>query len=212
MYTGSDNLALRVSSVEVQVGEEEFGRVKRKSGGGLNDPEWNLPTASIKNMYESAGSMEEALSVWLMRAEINAIEAQVDLGRHTRDREREKTRKLRSNIGKANDRESDTAVPEAVQEETGASSTARSDAQERLTAIEAEIAKCEATIRRADVLRRQHEFLSTHVVGTHDEDVLKKVSFWQNIINYLLYAVFTCNAFITGLGVSGGQDTSSGGN
>ena len=33
--------------------------------------------------------------------------------------------------------------------------------KKRLIAIEAGIAKCEATIGRADVLRRQHELLTT---------------------------------------------------
>ena len=40
---------------------------------------------------------------------------------------------------------------------------------------------------------------------------MRKVSFWQNIINDLLFAVFTCNAFITDLGIGDGGNGSTSG-
>ena len=210
--SGVDNLGLNVSSVEVHVEEEELGGIKRNGLGALMDPAWSLPTASNTDLDELASDMEESVSVRLMRAEIIAIEAQVELDRLNLDHAREKKRTLSSSMGKVSGSEIHTDVPEAGQEETCATGTVQSETHKRLMTIEADIAKCEATIKRALVLRRQHEFLSTYVDGTHDEEILKKVSFWQNVINYLLYAVFTCNAFITGLGVSGGQDNSTGGN
>ena len=166
-----------------------------------------------------AGNMQESLSVRHMRAEIRAIEAQEDLDRLRRDYLKEKKRMMNSKKAQANDVEHLTeGVPnaytiavEAWKDDVSANRADLTQNQKRLMAIEAMIAKCEATIRRANVLRRQHELLTTYVDGTQNEEMLKNVSFWQNIINYLLYAVFTCNAFITGLGVSDGVKGSTGG-
>ncbi|KAI0235232.1 hypothetical protein LSAT2_014290 [Lamellibrachia satsuma] len=98
-----------------------------------------------------------------------------------------------------------TQALEARQKRVNGNEKDMGESQKRLLEIEAEIVKCEATIRRLDVLRRQDKLLSGYVDDAQMANVLKKVSFWQNVINYLLYTVFICNAFITGLGVTGGQ-------
>ena len=98
-----------------------------------------------------------------------------------------------------------TQALEARQKRVDGNEKDTGESQKRLLEIEAEIVKCEATIRRLDVLRRQDKLLSGYDDDAQMSNVLKKVSFWQNVINYLLYTVFICNAFITGLGVTGGQ-------
>ena len=36
------------------------------------------------------------------------------------------------------------------------------------------------------------------------KQVLKKAAFWQQVMNFIFYVVFTVNAFIAGLGTAGG--------
>ena len=74
--------------------------------------------------------------------------------------------------------------------------------EKRLLDIDAGLQQCGATMRRLDVLRRQNELLS----GNVEEAVLKRVTFWQNTINYLLYVVFACNAFIASFGMTLGSN------
>ena len=70
----------------------------------------------------------------------------------------------------------------------------------------------EATQRKKELLKKQEELkineargevLMDMVEDIRKDRVLKQISFWQGVINYLLYFVFIFNAFITGLGLFG---------
>ena len=70
----------------------------------------------------------------------------------------------------------------------------------------------EATQRKKELLKKQEEqkineargeVLMDMVEDIRKDRVLKQISFWQGVINYLLYFVFIFNAFITGLGLFG---------
>ena len=127
--------------------------------------------------------------------------------------ERETKRRESFEANKVNDRRhhnEDGSSDMTKAMEAGQEDNDSEESHKRLLNIEARIVKCEATIRRLDVLRLQDKLLSGYVDEAEADRVLKKVSFWHNVINYLLYTVFICNAFITGLGVTGGQGGASG--
>ena len=75
--------------------------------------------------------------------------------------------------------------------------------------LDAEIDKCEQAIvnyereiRMNQVVEKQYDIISDAVDDLRKKYVLRKVSFWQHTLNYMLYLIFIFNAFITGLGVS----------
>ena len=41
--------------------------------------------------------------------------------------------------------------------------------------------------------------------------VLKIISYWQHVLNYIFYIVFIINIFITGLGIAGSENIKAGG-
>jgi hypothetical protein len=49
---------------------------------------------------------------------------------------------------------------------------------------------------------KQGDVLTKYAKAATEKRVLKMVTFWQNIINYMLYTVFILNMFITGLGLA----------
>ena len=59
------------------------------------------------------------------------------------------------------------------------------------------VEECEETRRATAMMHKENEILLSVV----EEEIMKRVTFWQNLLNYILYIVFICNAFITGLGV-----------
>ena len=52
-----------------------------------------------------------------------------------------------------------------------------------------------------ETCNNQMQYLETRVDAIRNEEMLKNVTFWQQIINYIFYAIFVMNAFITGLGI-----------
>ena len=49
----------------------------------------------------------------------------------------------------------------------------------------------------------QGKILTEEANEIRKSKVLKIISFWQHILNYIFYAVFILNIFITGLGIAG---------
>ena len=89
------------SSVQVKVVDERPGRMKRD--GSAASPAWFPQTIGTKVVGEMAGDMQESLSVRHMRADIKAIEAQVDLDRLRRDQAKEKKITMHCKKDQAND-------------------------------------------------------------------------------------------------------------
>ena len=149
------------------------------------------------------GGSRNGVPVWeeqLQQAELAAIEAEVE--RDHLNMQMEKESKRRRDI---------TRALQAAQKEVGSSDgkhdleKSRRDLEQtekRVAEIEAGLQQCEATMRRLGVLRRKNELLSSNV----EEAVMKRVTFWQNAINYLLYVVFVCNAFIAIFGMTLGNN------
>lgn len=63
----------------------------------------------------------------------------------------------------------------------------------------------EAKMKDTRILKGQCQAVQRYADAIVKNQVLKNVAFWQHGINYLLYVVFILNAFITGLGISGGS-------
>ena len=152
----------------------------------------------------------ELTTVQLLQAKFDAINASAELVR------------LKRQLTKETNRHADvTKASEARQEEVESSDMNKgledrenegdgnerdtSKPQTRLQKIELGIANCEATIRHLEVLQRQEKLVSGYADDIQMNNIMKKVTYWQSAINYLLYVVFICNAFITGLGMTGGQ-------
>ena len=149
---------------------------------------------------EVASGVYDTMTVRLMQAELTSIEAQAEL-----DLLKEHLASITDGADDGNEGHHGDGLFDAMKE-TGAEQVDANalEIQKQVLTIKTSMAKCEASIRRVDVLRSQEKVLASYVDDALAEAVLKKVSFWQNVINYLLYIVFICNAFITGLGVTGG--------
>ena len=205
-----DDLGLDASTVEVVIGKDVLAGDSRKGEEAVGDHAWKIPIAKKDGLDKVTKDVHESLSVRLLQAELSAIEAEAELDRLNRLLEREMKRRESFEANKVSDRRHHNE--DGSSDMTKALEAGENDSEEshnRLLEIETEIVKCETTIRRLDVLRRQDKLLSGYVDEAEADSVLKKVSFWQNVINYLLYTVFICNAFITGLGVTGGQGGAS---
>ena len=215
-----DNPGLDVSRIEVVVGEDALDNGNRNSTNAAANPMWVLPEATKAGLHAVARDVHVSFSVRLLQAELAAIEAEAELADLNRQLERETRRLDTFIIDKVKDRVRHTDNDVTKSLEAGENQSALESSQEkrftesqnRISEIEEKIIKCEAIVRHLKVIRRQKDLLGDHVDETKASNVLKKVQFWQNVINYLLYVVFICNAFITGLGVTGGQAADSGGN
>ena len=210
-----DDLGSDASTVEVVIGKDALGGGMRKGEKAVGDHVWKIQIAKKDGLDTVAKDVHESLSVQLLQAELAAIEAEAELDRLNGLHEREAKRRENFEANKVNDRrhhkeDGSSDMTKALEAEQGNIDSMES--HKRLLEIETGIVKCETTIRRLDVLRRQDKLLSGYVDEAEADIVLKKVSFWQNVINYLLYTVFICNAFITGLGVTGGHGGASWGN
>ena len=220
--TGMDNPGLDVSRIEVVVGEDALGDGNRNSTNATSNPMWVLPEATKAGLHAVARDVHVSFSVRLLQAELAAIEAEAELVDLNRQLERETKRLDTFIIDKVKDRvrHTDNDVTKSLEAgENQVSSVLETsqekhftESQKRIGEIEEKIVKCEAIIRHLKIVRRQKDLLGDHVDETKANNVLKKVQFWQNVINYLLYLVFICNAFITGLGVTGAQAVNNGGN
>ena len=167
------------------------------------DPLLILSITTKSRIEEVASEVYDTMTVRLMQAELTAIESQAEL-----DLLKEHLESITDGIGKEG-HEGD-GLFDAIHEAGPAVGDANAlETQKQVLTIKSSMAKCEAIIRRVDVLRSQEKVLASYVDDALAETVLKKVSFWQNVINYLLYMVFICNAFITGLGVTGGPVATS---
>ena len=76
------------------------------------------------------------------------------------------------------------------------------DFDKSLAACEVKIAIYQRTKRRNDVIHAQSDILSELAEDATKRRILKRLSFWQHYLNYILYFVFIFNIFITGLGVA----------
>ena len=85
---------------------------------------------------------------------------------------------------------------------TEAYATELKDFDNSLAACEMEISRYQRTKRRNDVLHEQSDILSELAGDATKRRILKKLSFWQHDLNYILYFVFIFNTFIAGLGVT----------
>ena len=167
------------------------------------DPLLILSTTTKSRNEEVASEVYDTMAVRLMQAELTAIESQTEL-----DLLKGHLTSVTDGIGKEG-HEGD-GLSDATHEAVAAVGDANAlEIQKQVLTIKSSMAKCEAIIRRVDVLRSQEKVLASYLDDALAETVLKKVSFWQNVINYLLYIVFICNAFITGLGVTGGPGVTS---
>ena len=73
--------------------------------------------------------------------------------------------------------------------------TKRADAMARRIELSLVLKENEMRSREGEMLRQRAE----HIVVM---DVMKRVTIWQHIVNFLLYLVFIINAFITGFGIA----------
>ena len=60
----------------------------------------------------------------------------------------------------------------------------------------------EEAINALEICHTQGEILSDKADAIRTNRILKMVTFWQNIINYMFSLIFIINTFITGLGIA----------
>ncbi|ELU05317.1 hypothetical protein CAPTEDRAFT_227304 [Capitella teleta] len=153
------------------------------------------PIEITTNTYE-----EHEMRILQQNAEMhkNAFDAQLDelKTKHevehlmvVLDRARSEEQRLRAMGGDPkNDIEEVNRQLKGITEELAA-------AQERKKALE-------KALSEAEISRRQSNALVVHAENIERNFVLKKITFWQNGVNYLFYVVLVINAFITGLGLT----------
>ena len=198
MSPGVDNQALEISSIEVALGKDVIDGNSRSPVDVASDALWTTGMTAKNGMFDTLYEKHEMLSMRLMDAEMENIEAEIQLERLKIQLEKETKRRHR---------------PEAIEENASIDTVDGPESHEsdfRVLNIEQNVEKCEASKRRLLVLRRQVALLSGAADDAQSDFILKKVSFWQHVINYLLYIVFICNAFITGMGVTGSTSGTAG--
>ena len=180
-----------------------------KPDKGVSIPKVETPTVTKNGICVNANDIAAVLHKQLVQAKLAAIEAEAE--RDSLNLQLEMETKRRRDVAIT----LEAAVKEAVSSDvTGhleKTKQEQSESGKSLAELEKGIAGCDATINQVDVLRRQDQLMVEYHENKLEQYVLKKVSFWQNIINYLLYTVFVCNVFITGLGVTGHHGGTSGG-
>ena len=179
------------------------GRTTQNSSEAADDTKWVLPEASKDGLESVTRDVHLSMTVRLLRAELAAIEAEAELKKLNRQLENES--KQPESSATENGTNGGTSSPEAGQNEETQKKKDPKETAKRIHEMKARTLKCDETLQQVSVLRRQNELLCRYIGDSDADNILKRVQFWQNFINYLLYIVFICNAFITGLGVSGGQ-------
>lgn len=106
--------------------------------------------------------------------------------------------------------ESLTAAIADMRAQLSQTKTSNEEVEQRIKKAKAEKQKHERKRRERKTLRTMEDVLSDRLHDLRMESLLKRLSFWQSVLNFVLYAVFLCNAFVTGLGVAGNSE--SGGN
>ena len=175
-----------------------------------SDSLWTTGMTAKNGMVDTLYEQHESLSMRLMQAEMENIEAEVELERLKMQLEKETKRRHRPETIGENASINTVDGSELVHGETAVSKNESHEFDIRVLKIEHDVQKCDAAKRRLLVLRRQVTLLSGAADDAQSDYILKKVSFWQNVINYLLYIVFICNAFITGMGVTGSTSGTAG--
>ena len=197
------------------------GRTAQNGTGAAEDPKWVLPETSKDGLESVTRDVHLSMTVRLLRAELTAIEAEAELKKLNRQLENlENEMKQPESSATESGASEGTNSPESGQNEAGSVSVPEAqktkdpkETAKRIQETKAKTLECEEALQQVSVLRRQNELLCRYVGDSDANNILKRVQYWQNFINYLLYIVFICNAFITGLGVSGGQPTGNyGGN
>ena len=158
-------------------------------------------------MIEDLYRLHESLSKELMKAEMENIKVEIKLERLNAQLEKETKRRHRPEIIEEN--ASIDTVRDGPEFDEFAVSKKESHESD-MSDIEQDVRECEETKQHLLALRRQVTLLSGAADEAQSDYILKKVSFWQHVINYLLYIVFICNAFIAGLGVTGRGGGNSG--
>jgi len=71
------------------------------------------------------------------------------------------------------------------------------------TMAESRLARYKRTTDKLEVAKRKSKALKERMDNILQEDTLKRVTFWQSALNYVLYVIIVSNIFITGLGWGG---------
>ncbi|KAK2181452.1 hypothetical protein NP493_397g01010 [Ridgeia piscesae] len=214
--TGVDSHGLGVSTVELVVDETLGGRTTQNSSEAADDNKWVLPEASKDGLESVTRDVHLSMTVRLLRAELAAIEAEAELKKLNRQLENES--KQPESSATENGTNGGTSSPEAGQNEETQKKKDPKETAKRIHEMKARTLNVESLVvrgclyaQRLDVLWHNEYALAGYDDNSLEQHVLKKVSFWQNVINYLLYIVFVCNIFVTGLGVTGHHGETSGG-
>ena len=88
-----------------------------------------------------------------------------------------------------------------------------SEFQDKISEISSQIEKANkektgyAEIQRTlQISTAQGKILTETANEIKKSKVLKIISYWQHVLNYIFYIVFILNIFITGLGLAGGEN------
>ena len=186
---GSDNHVLDVSpmvvgkdSVDIDLAGDAFWATVMMEKNGIDDDD----------IYD----VHKAWSLRLMQLEMEDIKAEIELVRL----EEQLVKETKRSETRIEDDPNDIR-PEPEQVEASANKDDSRESGNSVLNINKEILECKATRRRFHILGHQVNLLSEAADNVQLKCIQKRVVCWQNIINYLLYIVFVCNAFITGMGV-----------
>ena len=212
LLNGVDNPGLDVSVPEVEIGKKVPDDGLRNGLTSTGDRVLTSPTVTKNGIGVIATDINECITsvcAQLMQAKLAAIEAEAEWD--SLNFQLEKETKRRRDVTITLEAATKEAGSSDVTENTEKTKQEQRESEKRVAELNEGIAACDATIRRVEILRRQDKLLAGYDDNSLEQHVLKKVSFWQNVINYLLYIVFVCNIFITGLGVTGHHGETSGG-
>ena len=152
------------------------------------DSDWHSHRRrTYRNVMMTEGEVEimrrhDHLSAALMESNITSVEAHIQS-----DYLRRQLQRLHAEHG------------QTVQDLSTASGTVEVEIYECTQRIEQYAEK----LRLNKVIHGQYDMVHDAAEDIRKNHALKRVSFWQHNMNYLLYFVFICNTFITGLGIVG---------
>ena len=169
-------------SVDIDLAGDAFWSTVMMEKNGIDDDD----------IYD----LHKAWSLRQMQLEMADIKAEIELVRLEEQLVKETKRSETSIEDDPND-----IRPEPEQVEATANKHDSGESVNSVLGIQKEILECKATRRRFHILGRQVNLLSEAADNVQLKGIQKRVACWQHVINYLLYTIFVCNAFITGMGV-----------
>ncbi len=81
--------------------------------------------------------------------------------------------------------------------------------EDKVRSLQAEIENCQNSVARYKWRKQQSEELAKLAKQITKKRLMKVVSFWQDIINYIFFIVFILNTFVVGFGVANSNSTVS---